>query len=337
MSVSRDSAAIRSARSGRSAEVVADAALAPHDQVDVLPREPSGQRFLAGEPVVGAVGRHRAARRRSARRRRIVGPRRPQPRRRGRGGRRDETRPRAGTRDRRTETSTVTATLTATTRKLSSHTPPTEASRSAGSTCHWLDPSRPHGPPSPCQERTSSITSQPDGRPAARRRPAPARAYRPGTGAPASAQGAHSAPSRPAMRKVNTCRLGSSQWCMASMNAEPAEPAVVRRPAAGRGRADQQHPRHQRRRTPNHHRPGAGNASTGRAPATTTATDRRHGEAIRSGVLIQRLLPSGTSLQCARRGRSTTGGVGGVGVVGGLGPVPAGRMGGRGGRAGAGR
>lgn len=42
----------------------------------------------------------------------------------------------AGTRDCRTVISTATATFTATTRKLISHTPPTEASRSAGSTSH---------------------------------------------------------------------------------------------------------------------------------------------------------------------------------------------------------
>ncbi len=69
----------------------------------------------------------------------------------------------AGTRARRTATSTATATFSATTRKLGSHTPPTDASLSAASTCHWLAPSTPHGPPSPCQERISSIVSQPDG------------------------------------------------------------------------------------------------------------------------------------------------------------------------------
>ncbi len=42
----------------------------------------------------------------------------------------------AGIQEPRTVTSTATDTFTATTRKLSSHTPPTEASRSVGSICH---------------------------------------------------------------------------------------------------------------------------------------------------------------------------------------------------------
>ncbi len=127
----------------------------------------------------------------------------------------------AGIRARRTATSTATATFSATTRKLGSHTPPTDASRSAASTCHWLAPSTPHGPPSPCHERISSIVSHPDGTTssaAATRRP---------DGEPPSVRrtsqphGAHSAPSSAARTNVNTCRLGSSQWCMTSMNPNP--------------------------------------------------------------------------------------------------------------------
>ncbi|CAM5313992.1 hypothetical protein SPURM210S_00977 [Streptomyces purpurascens] len=127
----------------------------------------------------------------------------------------------AGTRARRTATRTATATLTATSRKLSSHTPPTEASRSAGSTCHWLEPSMPQGPPRPCQERTSSTASQPDGRTTS------AAAIRRREGAPASSRcasrphRAHRAPSSAARMKVKTCRKGSSQWCIASMKPKP--------------------------------------------------------------------------------------------------------------------
>ncbi len=127
----------------------------------------------------------------------------------------------AGTRTSRTDTSTATATFTATTRKLSSHTPPTEASRNAGSTCHWVEPSSPQGPPNPCQERTSSTISQPEGSTSS------AAAPRRGEGTPprkrrtSQPHGAHSTPSRPAMTTMNTLRLGTSQLCTASMNPRP--------------------------------------------------------------------------------------------------------------------
>ena len=71
-------------------------------------------------------------------------------------------------------TSTVSATLVATIRQLTSQTPPSEAGASNAGTCHWLAPSNPHGPPSADQDRIASINTHPAGmtsNPAANRRP----------------------------------------------------------------------------------------------------------------------------------------------------------------------
>jgi hypothetical protein len=108
--------------------------------------------------------------------------------------------------------SSASAVFTATISRLTSHTPPTEASRSAGGTCHWLAPRSPHGPPKYSQDRTSSTISQPEGTSTS------AAAHRPAPGAPPSSartsspQGAQSAPSSRASTRMKTCRLGSSHW-----------------------------------------------------------------------------------------------------------------------------
>ncbi len=52
------------------------------------------------------------------------------------------------------------ATLASTSAKLMSQTPPTEASASMAGCCHWLTPNTAHGPPSACQERSHSVSSQ---------------------------------------------------------------------------------------------------------------------------------------------------------------------------------
>src|SRR5882724_4081673 len=56
-------------------------------------------------------------------------------------------------------TSTM-ATFTITSAKLISHTPPTAASASTAGCCHWLTPNTAHGPPSACQDRSHSESSQ---------------------------------------------------------------------------------------------------------------------------------------------------------------------------------
>src|SRR5271167_4012839 len=56
-------------------------------------------------------------------------------------------------------TSTM-ATLVMTSAKLISHTPPTAASASTAGCCHWLVPNTAHGPPSACQDRSHSVSSQ---------------------------------------------------------------------------------------------------------------------------------------------------------------------------------
>src|SRR5260370_18574514 len=48
----------------------------------------------------------------------------------------------------------------ATSAKLTSQTPPSAARARKTGCCHWLAPYTAHGPPSPCQERTQSATSQ---------------------------------------------------------------------------------------------------------------------------------------------------------------------------------
>src|SRR5487761_1305892 len=48
----------------------------------------------------------------------------------------------------------------ATIAKLTSHTPPMAASASTAGCCHWLAPRTAHGPPSACQDRIHSVTSQ---------------------------------------------------------------------------------------------------------------------------------------------------------------------------------
>ena len=174
-----DSAASRArGRAGRPGR--ADAALAPHHQVGVAARQLPGELHLARRSAASRGCRSpRAARPRSA----------PGPPLCGRGAhiqtapvsaRAVATSPAtAGLRDSGTATSTATAVLTSTTRKLTSHTPPTEASRSAGATCHWLAPSSPQGPPRHCQERASSPSASrtaADQRGRGRPRPAPRRA-----------------------------------------------------------------------------------------------------------------------------------------------------------------
>ena len=52
------------------------------------------------------------------------------------------------------------ATFTITSAKLISHTPPTAASASTAGCCHWLTPNTAHGPPSACQDRSHSVSSQ---------------------------------------------------------------------------------------------------------------------------------------------------------------------------------
>src|SRR6266480_2676028 len=63
------------------------------------------------------------------------------------------------TRGRDSRASTI-ATLTMTSAKLISHTPPTAASASTAGCCHWLTPNTAHGPPSACQDRSHSVNSQ---------------------------------------------------------------------------------------------------------------------------------------------------------------------------------
>ena len=110
-------------------------------------------------------------------------------------------------------TSSASAVFTATTSRLTSHTPPTEASRSAGGTCHWLAPSSPHGPP-----ELLPGPDQLDHQPAGRHRTSAAAAARPADGPAQQLARTSQPPRRPqqhraaaASTRMKTCRLGSSQ------------------------------------------------------------------------------------------------------------------------------
>src|SRR5215472_7047050 len=52
------------------------------------------------------------------------------------------------------------ATFASTSAKLTSHTPPTAARASTAGCCHWLTTNTAHGPPSACQDRSHSVSSQ---------------------------------------------------------------------------------------------------------------------------------------------------------------------------------
>ena len=52
------------------------------------------------------------------------------------------------------------ATFAITSAMLISHTPPTAASARTAGCCHWLAPKTAHGPPSACQDRSHSLSSQ---------------------------------------------------------------------------------------------------------------------------------------------------------------------------------
>src|SRR5689334_5081069 len=62
-------------------------------------------------------------------------------------------------RGRDTRTSTI-ATFASTSAKLISQTPPAAASARTAGCCHWLTPNTAHGPPSACQDRSHSVSSQ---------------------------------------------------------------------------------------------------------------------------------------------------------------------------------
>ncbi len=95
--------------------------------------------------------------------------------------------------------------------RLSSHTPPKEASTSAACCWYWLAPSSPQGPPRYCQERMVSITIQPQGTSTI------AATARSVSGRPRSSrhtsqpQGAQNSPSSAASSRIATLRVGMSQ------------------------------------------------------------------------------------------------------------------------------
>ena len=175
--------------------VAADAALAPDHQVGPGPGGQGAAEPLAGpEPVLDRADHPRldvGHPDRPGRRRRR--PQRPEGQRgqgegdRGRGRRRP-----GRARDPRGRAAAATATLTATSRKLTPQTPPRAATDSSAGAFHWLAPSRPQGPPSPSQERTASPATNALGTSTR------AAASRAGPGRPAAAE---QRPGQPAQRQ----------------------------------------------------------------------------------------------------------------------------------------
>lgn len=141
-------------------QVHRDAAFAPHRQVDLLTAQAVGQALaggLAGGRVVDVARLHQ----RDPHRR--TGP--------GAGASQNHTGPiaisttgSAIAQGLRSRTATTTAVLTATTRKLTSQTPPSEADASVAGWFHCDAPSTAHGPPSRSHDRTASARTQSDGR-----------------------------------------------------------------------------------------------------------------------------------------------------------------------------
>src|SRR3984893_9125392 len=179
------------------------------------------------------------------------------------------------------------AVFAATSRKVVSQTPPSEAEASVAGRFHSAAPSKAQGPPRLCQDRIASAITHALGNTITA-----ASVRRVVTGADSSRCAAHphgsqNAPSKAAITISSRPALGSSQYCVVSTY--PARPHHARTPpsrAVGAARTTSSSGT-----TPtqaSHHQDGAGKASAGSAPTTNAATrpaarrrrgpgsDRRH-------------------------------------------------------------
>src|SRR6266498_3397599 len=170
-------------------------------------------------------------------------------------------------------TATATPTLTATSRKLTAQTPPTEASASTAGWFHWLVPSSPHGPPRPGQARTYSPATQALGTSSS------AASTRPGPGRPCSSaqasqpHGSQQAPSTSASSGANGPTLLSTNESTAKKKPAPPSQAAT---AASRplGAERTSTTSGARPKKASHHSEGRGKASASGAPSSTASPRR---------------------------------------------------------------
>src|SRR6266540_3962630 len=168
---------------------------------------------------------------------------------------------------------TATPTLTATSRKPTAQTPPTEASASTAGWFHWLAPSSPQGPPNPCHERTYSPATQALGT------SSNAASTRPGPGRPCSSaqasqpHGSQQAPSTSASSGANGPTLLSTNESTAKKKPAPPSQAAT---AASRplGAERTSTTSGARPKKASHHSEGRGKASASGAPSSTASPRR---------------------------------------------------------------
>src|SRR5919197_775163 len=176
------------------------------------------------------------------------------------------------------------ATFTATSRKLTAQTPPRAARASTGGLFHWLAPSRPHGPPSACQERTYSPPTNALGSSSsaaagpARPRPASSRLA-------SQPSGSHRAASSSASGTMNGPTFGHRKASTARKNPPPPSHARTA-PSRGVGAARASSSSGTSPAKASHHSPGRGKASASGAPATRAAArpPQRPGPGTRPGT-----------------------------------------------------
>src|SRR5512132_496125 len=198
-------------------------------------------------------------------------------------------------------TAAATATLTATSRKPSSQTPPRAATASSAGAFHWLAPSRPQGPPRASQDRRASPATNALGTStrAAASRPGPGRPRPPPSRALASQPtGAQSTARSMASGTMNTPTVENRKALTARKNPVPPSQALT---AASRppGAVMARRSTGTSPTRASHHHPGRGKARASGAPARSAPSRAPH--------LPWRVL-NASEVWCARATRSACAG-----------------------------
>ena len=181
-------------------------------------------------------------------------------------------------------TSTI-ATLVMTSAKLISQTPPTAASASTAGCCHWLTPNTAHGPPSACQDRSHSVSSQQDGTTTSA---ASARGQVRGalsSFCAATPNGTHSTPNTAATSSTPGPISGAIQYSAAIRYPAPSHQARIP-PSRAVGDLTMSTSPGTSPNQASHSRFGAGNARMSRAPESSI---RRRCDQIHRPVLVSAL------------------------------------------------
>src|SRR5579875_1196621 len=181
--------------------------------------------------------------------------------------------------------SSTTATFAITSAMLISHTPPTAASASTAGCCHWLTPYTAHGPPSACQDRSHSVSSQQLGTTTSA-----ASARDPLTGGRSSVRaatpnGTHITPNTPPTSSTAGPISGASQYSAAMMYPAPSHQARTP-PSRAVGDLTMTSSPGTSPNQASHSRFGSGNDSTGSAPASSISRrgDQNHRPTFRSAL-----------------------------------------------------